>query len=134
MRQRRREGAHRLIPFSGHALHIGRGGMAMVVRAGSGSVVNDDIDAYSFLSPRALPIGCDGMSMVVHTVFGIVVNDDQQFSVWPTHRKLPLGWHYTGPTGTRSEMHVLVRQQFVETIPATYIARDRRVRAAWRAD
>ena len=73
------------------------------------------------------------MNVVKRAVFGIVVNDDHQFSVWPTHRRLPSGWSYTGPTGTRAEMHEAVRQQFVETVPATYIARDWRLRASQEA-
>ena len=47
-------------------------------------------------------------------MLGIVVNDADQFSVWLTHRRLPIGWRYTGPTGTRAQMHELVTQQFVE--------------------
>lgn len=66
------------------------------------------------------------MNMGNRAVFGIVVNDEQQFSVWPTHRRLPHGWSYTGPTGTRAEMHAAVRELFIETIPATYIARGSR--------
>ena len=74
------------------------------------------------------------MNMVKRATFGIVVNDEQQFSVWPTHRRLPPGWNYTGPTGTRAEMQAAVRQQFVETVPATYIARDSRHGASQWAD
>ena len=66
------------------------------------------------------------MDTVKRALFGIVVNDEHQFSVWPTHRRLPPGWSYTGPTGTRAEMQAAVRQQFVETVPATYSARDKR--------
>jgi len=74
------------------------------------------------------------MDMGKRAVFGIVINEEHQFSVWPLHRRLPPGWSYTGPTGTRAEMHAAVRQQFVETVPATYIARDWRLRASQWAD
>jgi MbtH protein len=75
------------------------------------------------------------MNLIKHaTMFGIVVNDQQQFSVWPLNRRLPPGWSYTGPTGTRAAMHEAVRQQFVETVPATYLAREGRVRASQWAD
>ena len=70
------------------------------------------------------------MNEVKNEAFGIVVNDDHQFSVWPTDRSLPPGWHYTGPTGTQAEMVNAVRQQFVETVPATYVTRDSRFRSA----
>jgi MbtH protein len=81
-----------------------------------------------------VPIGCGITNKGARSVFGIVVNDEDQFSVWPTHRRLPIGWRYTGPTGTRAQMHELVRQHFVETIPSTYISRESRHRDSSWAD
>jgi MbtH protein len=74
------------------------------------------------------------MNQVQRVVFGIVANDDGQFSVWPTHRRLPLGWRHIGPTGTRAEMHAWIREQFVETVPATYISRESRHQALSTVD
>jgi MbtH protein len=74
------------------------------------------------------------MNKVERVVFAIVANDDGQFSVWPTHRRLPLGWSYIGPTGTRAEMHAWIREQFVETVPATYISRESRQQALSTVD
>ena len=62
------------------------------------------------------------------TEFGIIVNivdDEHQFCVWPMHRPLPFGWFFTGLTGSQAEMEVSLRQQFVETIPATHITPDK---------
>jgi len=53
--------------------------------------------------------------------FGIVVNAEQQFSIWPTHLMLPPGCSFAGPMGTKAEMQALVQQQFIETVPSTYI-------------
>ena len=55
--------------------------------------------------------------------FAIIVNGSNEFGVWPMQWKLPQGWNFIGPTGTRSEMEELLRQQFVETAPAPFIAR-----------
>jgi MbtH protein len=74
------------------------------------------------------------MTNVERRVFAIVANDEGQFSVWPTQRRLPLGWSYIGPTGTRAEMHAWIRQQFVETVPASYLARGQRFSESRWAD
>lgn len=74
------------------------------------------------------------MSKSKSVVYGVVINDEHQFSLWPTHRRLPPGWHFTGPTGTQAEMRELMRQQFIETVPATYIAAGKRFPASRWAD
>lgn len=66
--------------------------------------------------------------------FAIIVNGSNEFGVWPTPWKLPAGWRFTGPTGTRSEMEELLRQQFVETAPAPFIAQAKRPSPSQWAD
>jgi uncharacterized protein YbdZ (MbtH family) len=74
------------------------------------------------------------MTAIKGAEFGVVVSDEQVFSVWPTRRKLPLGWHFTGPTGTQAEMQGLVEQQFVPTIPSTYLTPESQFRNSQSAD
>lgn len=53
--------------------------------------------------------------------YGIISNADGQFGTWPTNRRLPTGWRYTGVTGTQAELLVILRTQYVETLPAPLI-------------
>ena len=66
------------------------------------------------------------MNNVDSAEYGIVVNQELQYSIWPTHLGLPSGYKFAGTVGTRAEMQELLSQQFVETAPSTYIARDKR--------
>ncbi|MBX3604711.1 MAG: MbtH family NRPS accessory protein [Piscinibacter sp.] len=54
--------------------------------------------------------------------YGIISNGDGQYGTWPTNRRLPNGWRYTGMTGTQSELLLVLRTQYVETLPAPLIA------------
>ena len=74
------------------------------------------------------------MTAIKGAEFGVVVSDERYFSVWPMHRRLPSGWHFTGPTGTKAEMQELVEQQFVPTIPSTYLTPERQFRNSQSAD
>jgi MbtH protein len=66
--------------------------------------------------------------------FAIIVNTEHQFGVWPAHRRLPPGWRFTGPTGTQVAMQQLLREQFVETVPAALITAGRRSSPSQWAD
>jgi len=51
------------------------------------------------------------------TIYKVVMNHEEQYSIWPANRENALGWNVAGPTGSKEECLVYIKEVWTDMRP-----------------